>query len=68
MTASSCRGEVLEYDPVRGYGRISDSEDTCYFVHFRDLIATESLQKGQNVEFEATHHRKGNIARKVRIL
>ncbi|MGJ8667977.1 MAG: cold-shock protein [Oceanococcus sp.] len=68
MTPSSCIGEVLDYDPTRGYGRISDSGDVYYFVHFRDLIATESLEKGQNVEFEAVLSRKGNIARKVRIV
>jgi cold shock CspA family protein len=68
MTASSCKGQVLEYDSARGYGRIADSEDALYFVHFRGLIATKSLEKGQNVEFEAVLNRKGNIARKVRIV
>ena len=62
---STVPGTVLEYDAKRGYGRILDSEEREYFVHFRDLIDVETLQAQQKVRFEPVLHRKGNIARKV---
>lgn len=66
--AARYQGTVLDYDAQRGYGRLRDKDDNAYFVHFRELIDAQSLTKGQKVEFDAVLHRKGNMARQVRLL
>lgn len=66
MTSRECHGRVLEYDAQRGYGRIQDDQGVTYFVHYRDIIEDNAVKIGEDVCFEATLHRKGNIARQVR--
>lgn len=67
MSTERLTGTVSEYDASRGYGRIKDAQDREFFVHFRDIINEDSLNEGQTVEFSAHLHRKGNIAREVRL-
>ena len=68
MSDGRCQGRVLEYDPERGYGRLQDSQERIFFVHYSDLIDEETLKAGQAVKFEAVLHRKGNIARRVQVV
>lgn len=65
MTEALCRGTVRDYDPARGFGRIVDEQQREYFVHYRELRQTDSLQPGQPVQFLPQLQRKGNIARQV---
>lgn len=68
MSKEKTQGSVHEYDPRRGYGVIKDSDEREYFVHYRELIEVSALKPGQQVNFEAILHRKGNLAHKVEVL
>ena len=53
----------------RGYGFIKTEEDKDLFFHRNDLqgMAYESLQEGQEVEFEVERTDKGMNAKNVRL-
>lgn len=59
-------GEVLSFDPKKGYGFIGwnkfDVQQKDLFVHFSDIICDgfKTLNKGQKVEFELGSNRHGN--------
>ena len=61
-----CRGQVIQYDPARGHGRIEDSQGRLFFVHYRDLAEGTELAAGDAVEFLPLLNRKGHIAQEVR--
>lgn len=65
------KGIVKEYDRDRGYGVIVDSssgEKLTVYANYVDLKENETLNRGQDVEYDIESQRIGNWAINVRIL
>ena len=61
-------GMVKWFDPKKGYGFITQDNGDDVFVHWRQIVATDSfktLQDGDRVEFEVVKGDKGLQAEKV---
>jgi superfamily II DNA/RNA helicase len=63
-------GTVKWFDSRRGFGFITQHDGSDLFVHHRDLAAASlrALKPGQTVSFEVARGRKGNEAKRVRVL
>jgi CspA family cold shock protein len=63
------KGTIRRLIVDRGYGFIKTEEDQDLFFHRNDLqgVAYESLQEGQEVEFEVTRTAKGLNAANVKL-
>lgn len=63
-------GTVKFFNAQKGYGFISREDGPDIFVHFSNIEGSgyRSLEEGQRVEFEIGEGRKGDEARRVRVV
>ncbi len=63
-------GTVKWFSSDKGYGFISQEDGPDVFVHFSAIEGSgyRRLEEGQQVEFEVGPGRKGDEARRVRVL
>lgn len=45
------QGQVLWYDPTKGYGVIEGNDKNTYFVHYTNIVDHQNLEEGQSVMF-----------------
>ena len=65
------KGTVKWFNPLKGYGFITNEEDgQDVFVHFSGIAAEgyKSLEDGQNVTFEITEGNRGPQAVNVSVV
>lgn len=59
------QGTVKEYDPIKGFGFITDAQGDDYFVHISGLrpqFKKQGLRAGQQVKFDVEFGMKGDKA------
>ncbi len=63
-------GTVKFFNAEKGFGFITRDDGSDIFVHFSNIEGEgfRTLQEGQRVEFEIGPGRKGDEARKVRVI
>jgi len=61
----SINGSVKWYNERLGYGFLERAEGDDIFVHFSALVEDETLEQGEEVEFEVGEGPKGPMAIKV---
>jgi superfamily II DNA/RNA helicase/cold shock CspA family protein len=68
--AGAPSGRIKWFNPHKGFGFIERHDGDDLFVHFSNIEGADSrrLQEGQRVEFEIAPGRKGEEARRVRVL
>ena len=64
------QGTVKWFNDQKGFGFITTSDGTDYFVHHTDINGNgfKSLQEGEDVEFEIEQGEKGMKAVKVTVV
>jgi CspA family cold shock protein len=61
-------GTVKWYNDTKGFGFLVDEQQKEIFVHRSGLVGKQSLQPGNNVEFEVKEGEKGPTAIKVKVI